>query len=214
MKTAAALPFVFLVLPVFLAPPAAAAAEWGCYGNKPGHPTPEQRAAFIREVSELAVKAEKAHGVPAAALAAIAIAESGYGWTRIALEANNLFAWKFGLSARRDGRTAYSLRCRKGASRYVAFKSRADAFDYVAAKLATLEAYRRHTEAYQAARRRGEAPEAAIRAWVLGIGERYSRRPEEFARKVGRIMNNPQEPADAPSPVHTLHRLSAASVAR
>jgi len=210
MKPAAALLLALPVLPVFLAAPAAAAvaAQWSCFGNKPGHPTPAQRAAFIREVSELAVKAEKAHGVPAAALAAIAIAESGYGWTRIALEANNLFAWKFGSSARRDGRVPYALRCRKGASRYVTFKSRAEAFDYVAGKLATLEAYRAHTEAFQAARRRGEPTESAVRAWLSGIGERYSRKPEQFTRKIGRIINNPDEPADTTSPAHTLYRLS------
>src|SRR4051812_15151167 len=60
-----------------LAPCFAFAAPWGCHGPKPGHPTLAERAAFVREVSELAVKAEKTHGVPASALAAIAIAESG-----------------------------------------------------------------------------------------------------------------------------------------
>src|SRR5687767_10136928 len=109
----------------------AQAAAWGCYGTKPGHPTAAEREAFIREVSALAVKAETAHGVPASVLAAIAIAESGYGWTRLALEANNLFAWKFVQTAA-EGRKPYVARCegrRHQRQRFVTFASRADAVD-------------------------------------------------------------------------------------
>src|SRR5688500_9712952 len=32
-------------------PGGAVAKTWGCHGTKPGHPTPAERAAFIREVS-------------------------------------------------------------------------------------------------------------------------------------------------------------------
>ena len=191
----------------------ASAAEWGCYSTKPGHPTAEERAAFVREISELAVKAEKSHGVPASALAAIAIAESGYGWTRIALEANNLFAWKFGASARKEGRAAYAPRCpraRGSRARYVAFKSRAEAFDHVAGKLATLQAYRRHTEAYRAARARGEAPEKAVQMWLSGIADRYAGDPAAFMTKMLRIIANPLDSPDPVPPDGTLHRLSAA----
>jgi len=190
------------------------AAEWSCYGTKPGHPTAEERAAFVREVSELATKAEKAHGVPASALAAMAIAESGYGWTRIALEANNLFAWKFGSTARKEGRRSYVPACagRHGtASRYVAFASRTEAFDHVASKLATISAYRKHTEAYKAARLRGESPEKAVEAWLLGIGRRYSGDPAAFSAKLLRIMNNPVDPEKELAPENTLHRLSQVS---
>ncbi len=190
------------------------AAEWSCYGNKPGHPTAEERAAFVREVSELALKAERAHGVPAGALAAMAIAESGYGWTRIALDANNLFAWKFGSGARREGRRAYAPVCakRRGvAAQYVKFASRAEAFDHVASKLATLDAYRKHTEAYKAARVRGQSPEKAVEAWLLGIARRYSGDPAAFTAKLLRIMDNPVDPEKAPAPDITLHRLTQMS---
>ena len=91
-------------------PLAAGAAHWSCLGPKPGHPTPEERAAFVREVSELATKAEKMHGVPAGALAAVAIAESVYGTTRVALQAHNYFAWKFVPSAA-EGRQPYVPEC-------------------------------------------------------------------------------------------------------
>jgi flagellum-specific peptidoglycan hydrolase FlgJ len=40
------------------------------------------------------ITAEERYGVPAAALVAMAIAESGYGWTRLAINTDNLFAWK------------------------------------------------------------------------------------------------------------------------
>ena len=77
-----------------LAPQQIRAQDWGCYDPKPGHPTAEEKAAFIAQVSELAVEAEQKHGVPAAALAAMAMEETGLGWTRITLEANNFFGWK------------------------------------------------------------------------------------------------------------------------
>jgi flagellum-specific peptidoglycan hydrolase FlgJ len=188
----------------------AAAAVWGCHGTKPGHPTADERAAFIREVSELALRAEKTHGVPASALAAIAIAESGYGWTRVALDANNLFAWKF-VPGSAQALKAYVPACerRRGMKeRFAAFESKAHAFDFVALKLATLEAYREHTEAYRAARKTGEAGEAAVKAWLAGVASRYSQKPSEFTRKITRIMNDPAQPADVVSSEANLYRLS------
>jgi uncharacterized FlgJ-related protein len=191
-------------------PHAAFAAPWGCHGTKPGHPTAEERAAFIREVSELALNAEKTHGVPASALAALAIAESGYGWTRVAIDANNIFAWKF-FPAAAEGRKSYRPACQSSSGaghHFMVFRSRADAFEYVAAKLATLDAYRTHTEAYRAARKRGDAPEVAINAWLAGVAKRYSGEPEAFSKKLLLIMNNPVEPADKISPEQNLYRLS------
>jgi hypothetical protein len=191
----------------------AGAAAWGCYGTKPGHPTPQERAAFIREVSVLAMRAEKTHGVPASALAAIAIAESGYGWTRVALDANNVFAWKF-VPASTQALKPYVPPCerRRGIKeRFAAFESKAHAFDFVAAKLATLDAYREHTDAYRAARKVGEAGEAAIHAWLAGVASRYSHKPLEFTRKITRIMNDPAQPADVVSSDENLYRLSLAA---
>lgn len=192
------------------APEAAFASEWSCYGAKPGHPTADERLRFIHEASELAVKAEKKHGVPAAALAAIAIAESTYGWTRPALEANNLFAWKAPRSLIRAGK-AYIPPCQRGGIRrtgYVAFASRAEAFDHVASRLKTMDAYRRHTEAYRLKRKQGEASPEAVDAWLSGIARRYSGRPTPFVSKIKRIMNDPTAPSDTLSAEHNLYRLS------
>lgn len=191
---------------------AALAASWGCYGTKPGHPTREEKMAFIREVSPLAINAEKKHGVPASALVAMAIGESGYGWTRVALEANNPFGWKVGSAAAAEGRKSYTPGCqsrRRVKVQYLVFKSRADAFEFVASKLASLDAYREYTEAYKAARARGDPAEPAVKAWLSGIASRYSSKPAEFTKKISRIMNNAMEPADRVSPDYNLGHLSA-----
>ena len=189
----------------------AGGAVWSCYGAKPGHPTAEERVAFIREVGELAIAAEKKHGVPASALAAIAIAESNYGWTRLALEANNVFAWKAGQASVSTGK-AYVLPCaraRGARSGFMSFESRAEGFDHVASRLAAIEPYRRHTEEYLAARRSGAAVPPAVDAWIAGIAQRYSGKPERFTKKIRRIMNDPHEPSDRRSPEATLYHLSA-----
>jgi flagellum-specific peptidoglycan hydrolase FlgJ len=165
--------------------------------------------AFIREASQLAINAEKKHGVPASALAAMAIAESGYGWTRVALHANNPFGWKAGPSAVADVRKAYTPGCQSSRARkvrYIVFASKAEAFDFVAAKLATLDAYREYTEAYRAAHAGGAQP--ALNAWLSGVASRYSSNPAEFTKKIMRIMNNAIDPSNTVSPDYNLYQLS------
>ncbi|HUP94926.1 MAG TPA: glucosaminidase domain-containing protein [Burkholderiales bacterium] len=203
----------FVALALCLPAASAAGAAWPCNGTKPGHPTPAEREAFIREVSALAVQAEKTHGVPASALAAIAIAESGYGWTRLALEANNLFAWRW-RPVTSAGRKSYVLECRQSGvepDRYMVFASREDAVDFVARRFTTANIYREHTQAYQAARERGDTAERAVKAWVSGVARHYSRPPEVFRRKITRIMNNPAAPGDTVSREANLYRLSASA---
>jgi flagellum-specific peptidoglycan hydrolase FlgJ len=182
------------------------AASRGCYGTKPGHPAAADRARFVEEVSDLAIKAEQQHGVPAAALVAIAIAESGYGCTGIAVQTNNLFTWKAGRSAAAAGK-AYVAPCERQSKkhqRFLVFRSRAESFEVVAARLASFGPYRTHTAPYVAARDRGENVEAAVDDWLEGT-QRYSRRPAYFVATIRRIMNSP---ADTRSPNH-LYRLSA-----
>lgn len=189
----------------------ALAAAWSCHGVKPGHPTAEERLRFLLEASELAIKAEKKHGVPAAALAAIAIAESTYGWTRPALEANNLFAWKASRARVKEGK-AYVPPCKRRTVRrtgYRVFASRTQAFDHVASRLAAMNAYRKHTERYRTRRQRGDVTPADVDAWLSGIARRYSGRPKHFVRKIRRIMNNPVTPSDTLSHERNLYRLSA-----
>jgi Mannosyl-glycoprotein endo-beta-N-acetylglucosaminidase len=209
---ASALRAAALSLTLFGAAQAAAAAEaWSCHGAKPGHPTADERALFVREASELALRAEKKYGVPAAALAAIAIAESTYGWTRPALEANNLFAWKASRALVKEGK-AFVPPCDRRRIRrtgYQVFHSRAQGFDHVASRLAAMAAYRRHTDEYRAKRSAGKVSPAAVDAWLSGIARRYSGEPQPFITKLKRIMNDPIEPSDTLSAERNLYRLSA-----
>jgi flagellum-specific peptidoglycan hydrolase FlgJ len=203
----------FVALALCLPAGSAAGATWPCNGTKPGHPTLAEREAFIREVSALAVKAEKTYGVPASALAAIAIAESGYGWTRLALHANNIFAWRW-RPVTSAGRKSYVLECRRSRGepdRYMVFASREDAVDFVARRFTTANIYREHSKAYKAARERGDTAERAVKAWVSGVARHYSRPPGAFARKIIRIMNNPAAPGDIVSREANLYRLSASA---
>src|SRR4051812_35626303 len=73
----------------------AAATAWDCYAPEPGHPTPDEKTAFIREAGLSALKAERTYGIPASAILAMAAVEGGFGYTRTALYANNSFGYKF-----------------------------------------------------------------------------------------------------------------------
>lgn len=201
-----------LAFPLMLTMAAPSFAQtWGCYDPKPGHPSPEEKLQFIADVSDLAVDAERKHGIPAAALAAMSMAESGYGWTRTAIEAKNLFGWKFNSSTAAGGRSAYVLGCQPLVdknNRYVVFSSSADAFDFVANKLATLAYYRKSTEAYRKARANGVAAEEASKAWLAGIANPYNWKPAEYVRTITRLMNDPVSPSETREPARNLYRLS------
>jgi len=205
------------------------AEVWGCYDLKPGHPTTSEQEAFVDEVARLATTAEERYGVPAAALVAMAIVESGYGWTRLALNTNNLFAWKHFPGPATEGRQYWVLECQpdEPGSRFVVFADRTEAVDFVARQLATSGNYRADTERY----RRDRAAEdiraplerlgldraavgggtdvvEAVNRWVQGIADPYSSNPEKWSRDVRRIMNAPYAPSDRLSPERNLYRLS------
>jgi hypothetical protein len=185
---------------------------WGCDEPQPGHPTAAEQEAFVAEVARLATTAEQRHGVPAAALVAMAILESGYGWTRLGLETNNLLGWHYVAGPAAGGRDYWVLDCpseREGAgNRFVVFADRAEAVDFVARQLATSDNYRADTERYRRDRATGADVVAAVDRWVEGIADPYSSRPEEWARTVRRLMNDPYAPSDRRSPERNLYRLS------
>jgi hypothetical protein len=210
-------------------PEAALGEAWGCYDLKPGHPTASEQRAFVDEVARLATTAEERYGVPAAALVAMAIAESGYGWTRLAINTNNLFAWKHFPGSGIEGRPFWVLECQpdKPGSRFVVFADRAEAVDFVARQLATSDNYREDTERYrqdpaaedtraalerlgsnQAAQGSGAGVVEAVNRWVQGVADPYSSNPEKWSRDVRHIMNDPYAPSDRLSPEHNLYRLS------
>lgn len=59
-----------------------------------GVPSAQMKNDFIKEISTYAVEANKKWGIPASAIIGMAILESGYGTTRIAVNANNIFGVK------------------------------------------------------------------------------------------------------------------------
>jgi hypothetical protein len=205
------------------------AEAWGCYDLKPGHPTVSEQEAFLDEVARLATRAEDRHGVPAAALVAMAVAESGYGWTRLALNTNNLFAWKHFPGPAAVGRRYWVLECQpdKPGTRFVVFANRAEAVDFVARQLATSDNYRADTERYrrdraaeavqgalkrlgldQAAAGGGADVVEAVNRWVEGVADPYSSDPALWSRNVRQIMNDPYSPSERLSPERNLYRLS------
>lgn len=185
--------------------------EWGCYDPQPGHPTPDERRKFVDEMRALMPAIEDKYGVPAGALAAMAIQESGYGWTRTALSANNLFGWKFYSKQAAGGRESFTLACQPPEdenNHYVVFADSRDAADFVAGKLASLAYYTPATIAYKEARARGDDVREATRAWVAAIAVHYNWRPQQYTELVTRVMNNPLSPSGEISAKDNLYQLS------
>ena len=201
----------------------------GRSGRKAAAATASEQEAFVDEVARLATRAEDRYGVPAAALVAMAIAESGYGWTRLALNTNNLFAWKHFPGPAAEGRRYWVLECQpdEPGTRFVVFANRAEAVDFVARHLATSNNYRAATERYrrdraaeavraplerlgldQAAAGGGADVVEAVDRWVEGVADPYSSKPELWSRNVRHIMNDAYAPSERLSPERNLYRLS------
>jgi Mannosyl-glycoprotein endo-beta-N-acetylglucosaminidase len=184
---------------------------WGCFEPQPGHPTEAEQRAFLEEVAPLATRAEERHGVPAAAITAMAILESGYGWTRMAQNTNNLLGWKYFPEAAGE-REFWVLECPElGISdRLLVFRDRAEAIEYVAEQLATADNYRADTERYVRDRASGVGVVEAVDRWVDGIADPYSSQPEQYRESLRRIMNETHEFAEGQVPEGNLYSLSEA----
>jgi Mannosyl-glycoprotein endo-beta-N-acetylglucosaminidase len=184
---------------------------WGCFEPQPEHPTEAEKRAFLEEVAPLASRAEEDHGVPATAITAMAILESGYGWTRLAQNTNNLMGWKYFPQAAGE-REFWVLECpEQGTSdQLLVFRDRAEAIDYVAEQLATSDNYRADTERYVRDRASGVDVVEAVTRWVDGIADPYSTQPEAYRESVRRIMNEPYALAEGQLPEGNLYSLSEA----
>jgi hypothetical protein len=175
------------------------AQKWDCYGPEPGHPTLEERKVFVAKVSKEAIKAEKNYGVPAGPIAAMAIVESGYGFTRTAKSAQNYFGWKYFSAKSADGRNAFTLECQPEedvGNQYIIFRDLADSVDFVARKLATLSYYAGDTKNYREKLKTDAGRREAVIAWVADISDPYNWRPEEYLATITRVMNDPVSPSD------------------
>jgi hypothetical protein len=191
----------------------ASGQEWGCYDPKPGHPSLQEKQAFVAEAGKFAKEAEQKFGVPAPAIAAMSVIESGYGFTHIALEANNFFGYKFTGSGPAEGRPSWQLTCQPASdpnNRYIQFKDRQDAFLFVGRKLAVLPRYVAATSEYMKARATGSPLDKAADAWVRAIADAGYNPDPGYPGRVIAIMSNPIDPSGSYSPSDNLYRLSEA----
>lgn len=198
-----------LAIACALAPIPGEAETWGCYDPEPGHPTAAEKVAFVQDIELAARDAERRFGVPAPAIAAMSILESGYGFTRTALEANNLFGFKWISEASAGGRTYYELACQPEwdpGKRYIKFENRASGMAFVAQRLSNSKYYRGSTNAFKEAMGRGDSRKQAIIAWVRGISKSYNYKPDAYVRSVVRLMNDPIDPSDNQNADRSLFR--------
>jgi hypothetical protein len=108
---------------------------------------------------------------------------------------NNLLGWKYSPGASGEERDFWVLECpEKGTSdRFLVFRDRADAVDFVAAQLASSDNYRADTERYRRDRTSGVYVVEAVSRWVDGIADPYSSQPEAYRARVQSIMNDTYE---------------------
>lgn len=184
---------------------------WGPYDPQPGHPTLGERDSFVAEVSEYAQAAERQHGVPAAAILAMACNESGFGWTRIALNANNLFGWKWTSLDAAGGREYWVLQEQPASdpnNRYVKFTDRRDAVLFVAEKLATATRYKPTTDRYKSDLENSVAVRTAANRWITGIGAAGYNPSPSYPTTTINFMNDYRAPSATFSSTYNLYHYS------
>jgi hypothetical protein len=193
-----------------------AAETWGVYDPQPGHPTIDERDRFVAEIARYAQDAEAVYGVPAAALTAIACNESGFGWTRIALYANNLYGFKYTTASAAGGRTFYTLVGQPASDpgdRYIAFYDRRDAVMFVGARLGTSTRYKPATDRYQADLAAGVDVKTAANRWIAGIAAAGYNPYSHYTTTTIGFMNNYRAPSATYSAQYNLYRYSPGAVA-
>jgi hypothetical protein len=199
---------------------AAAAAEekrWTCYAPEPGHPTLMEKRDYIDRISRYATDAEAKYHVPAAAIAAMALVEAGYGFTRTAQQAHNLFGWKAPVHG---AMPHYVLACQDTKGEfgkaddnrcYAVFDSEQQSVDYVAGRLASGFApnYAKADARYLRETSAGVPVIVRTQNWIAGIARPYNWQPLIYARNICRMMRDPVSGSDAIDADHNLYRLSA-----
>ena len=120
--------------------------------------------------------------------------------------------WKYFPEAPAGGRDSWVLECPElGTSdRFVVFRDRAEAIDFVASQLASTDNYRADTERYRRDRASGVAVTEAVDRWVEGIADPYSSQPEDFRSEVRRLMNDTYALGGEPASERNLYSLSQA----
>lgn len=205
---------VWILGALILLLPGMSSAQWDCYAPQPGHPTSAEKTAFVNEISVYAREAETTWGPPAAALVAMACNESGYGFTRIGLYANNLFGWKYYGSVSAGGRSPYTLSCQPSwdpNNQYVSFPDRRDCVMFVAMKLATMAIYKDDTDRYISDIRGGVSTTTAVNRWVQGIASSGYNPYSTYVSTTQKYLNNYMTPSTTFSSTYNLYKYSPAT---
>jgi hypothetical protein len=191
--------------------PGSLAATWGPYDPQPGHPTLAERDAFVAEVAPYAQEAEQLYGTPAAAILAMTCNEGGFGFTRTAINANNLFGWKWYSADSAGGRPYYVLAAQPASdpnNKYVVFTDRRDAVLFVAQKLATTARYKPHTDRYVADLQGGVDVRTAANRWIEGIAYAGYNPYAHYPATTIKFMNNYRSPSTTFDPALNLYQYS------
>jgi hypothetical protein len=157
-------------------------------------PSQSEKIVFVEEVSFAAIEGERKWGVPAPIIAAMAIVESGYGTTRLAIKANNILAFKWPGDEIAGGLKKFVLWCqpkRDKGNEYPAFGSRAEAIDFVAWRLKLSKYYSSATAAYTRNLANRLDRKAAGRNWLKAIAPSYNWEPEVYIQNVVRMADDP-----------------------
>jgi len=177
------------------------------------YPSTKMKEDFINEISTYAMKANEQWGIPASAIIGMAALESGYGTTRIAVNANNLFgvkvwgynpknAWQLKGQPDEDyepvpvlkdfgeDRKIYDESKRRD-NWYRAFSSYKEAVEYLAGNLLLNDRYRFAKTNYEERMKKGWDYERASKEYLFDIANAgYIHLGGEYYRsKVGVIMD-------------------------
>jgi hypothetical protein len=185
--------------------------HWECYSALPGHPTNAEKSAFVQSTAPPAQAAERGGGPPAAGLLAMSALESGFGFTRTALFASNLFGWKFTGPAAAEGRKAWVLTCQPASdpnNNYIVFHDAADSVAFVAGRLTKLARYAAITQKYHTDRAAGMAIDDAVGSWVTRIAAAGYNPLKGYPAQVLSIANNFMHPETTVSEEYSLYRFS------
>jgi len=183
--------------------------HWGCYDAQPGHPTRAERTDFIDKLVPTALEAERHGGPTAAGLLAMSALESGFGWTRTAVFANNLFGWKFVSAAGAGNRGSWTLACQPASdpnNGYVVFRNHQDSLAFVANRLKSNTRYADATRRYHTDRATGMKTKDAVARWIKGIADAGYNPFPDYPDKVLSIANNYLRPGPVESADGSLYR--------
>lgn len=179
--------------------------------------TTATKDAWVKNLVEAAKDAERIHGIPAAALVAMASRESGYGTTRLYLGAKNAYGYKWS-KTNSEGRPAWTLTCQPKedvGNKYITFKNDWEAALYIGKRLSTMSLYKPATDKYVAARKAGKDVKAAVDQWISDIADAgYNYDPPTYKRHLTHLANNYQKPSATKSASYNLYWISGSVTPR